>query len=426
MCLLISQKRLFFPRLVGQHICQKMNAPLVERENDDDEEEEEEGVLLSSPPPPPLPVLTHHGLIPLNASDGGIEANEMRIKYYYHQMSSLDQKSDDAVSIQSVSRADKGTRTDGDEEMLENNNNNVCGNALVSHDDDDDDDISKLKMITTTTKRVLVLDDDNSTEEEEENVQKIKKKKKKPFETERTSMKDDDGHCGFGVPGFVEKQPKMVPKQHRELNSIIDNQSVLTANRRDHFTPFASNLHNKILLKRICIKAGNNARFFLSKTSKAFRKVTLREFGVMTSSNIEQGRVKAVKISEIETPAQFVLCVEHGLQLNDLVFAALADGGQLNVLKYLHDHLLPDKMYHCSLAVEYAAQNNHLETLKYLIEYHDAPVCKDACWRAAWKGSLECLEYLVLVRRCPFDRQECHDIAYQNGHFETAKWIKER
>ena len=116
-----------------------MNAPLVERENDD-EEEEEEGVLLSSPPPPPLPVLTHHGLIPLNASDGGIEANEMRIKYYYHQMSSLDQKSDDAVSIQSVSRADKGTRTDGDEEMLENNNNNVCGNALVSHDDDDDEE----------------------------------------------------------------------------------------------------------------------------------------------------------------------------------------------------------------------------------------------------------------------------------------------
>ena len=253
-----------------------------------------------------------------------------------------------------------------------------------------------------------------SAEEEEENVQKIKKKKKKkkkPFETERMSMKDDDGHCGLAC---LPKQPKMVPKQHRELNSIIDNQSVLTAtNRRDHFTPFASNLHNKILLKRICIKAGNNARFFLSKTSKAFRKVTLREFGVMTSSNIEQGRVKAVKISEIETPAQFVLCVEHGLQLNDLVFAALADGGQLNVLKYLHDHLLPDKMYHCSLAVEYAAQNNHLETLKYLIEYHDAPVCKDACWRAAWKGSLECLEYLVLVRRCPFDRQECHDIAYR-------------
>ena len=118
-----------------------MNAPLVERENEE-EEEEEEGVLLSSPPPPPpLPVLTH-GLIPLNASDGGIEANEMRIKYYH--MSDCLKSDDDGVSIQSVSRADKGTRTDGDEEMLENNNDNVCGDALVSHDDDDDDDISKL------------------------------------------------------------------------------------------------------------------------------------------------------------------------------------------------------------------------------------------------------------------------------------------
>ena len=110
-----------------------MNAPLVEREN----EEEEEGVFLSSPPPPPLRVLTH-GLIPLNASDGGIEANEMRIKYYH--MSDFLKSDDDGVSIQSVSRADKGTRTDGDEEMLENNNDNVCGDALVSHDDDDDDD----------------------------------------------------------------------------------------------------------------------------------------------------------------------------------------------------------------------------------------------------------------------------------------------
>ena len=382
------------------------------------------------PPPPPLPVLTH-GLIPLNASDGGIEANEMRIKYYH--MSDCLKSTTTAsrsnryparikVRGQTAMRRCSKTTTTTSVVMLSypRRRRRRRRRHLETENDNDDDEES------------FSFDDDTSAEEEEEeeNVQKIKKKKKKkkkPFETERMSMKDDDGHCGFGVPGFVEKQPKMVPKQHRELNSIIDNQSVLTAtNRRDHFTPFASNLHNKILLKRICIKAGNNARFFLSKTSKAFRKVTLREFGVMTSSNIEQGRVKAVKISEIETPAQFVLCVEHGLQLNDLVFAALADGGQLNVLKYLHDHLLPDKMYHCSLAVEYAAQNNHLETLKYLIEYHDAPVCKDACWRAAWKGSLECLEYLVLVRRCPFDRQECHDIAYQNGHFETAKWIKER
>ena len=257
------------------------------------------------------------------------------------------------------------------------------------------------------------------------------------------------GHCGFGVPGFAERQPLHMEeeseieeeeeehfvsaaKRNRELNALIDynkggkkTSKSAHRNRRDVFTPFASNPNNKILLKRIMIKAGNNARFFLSKVSKPFRKVTLREFGAMSSSDLEQGRVKAVKISELESPAQFALCVEHGLQLNDLVFAALADGGRLELLKYLHEKILPGKIYHCSLAVEYAAQNNHLETLKYLIECHDAPLCKDACWRAAWKGAADCARYLILERKCPFDRNECHDIAYQYGHFDLARWIKE-
>ena len=179
--------------------------------------------------------------------------------------------------------------------MLENNNDNVCGDALVSHDDDDDDDddISKLKMITTTTKRVLVwMAISAMKKKKRKNVQKIKKKKKKkkPFETERMSMKDDDGHCGFGVR--VRREAAENGAETTPLTELNHRQPkrARPTNRRDHFTPFASNLHNKILLKRICIKAGNNARFFLSKTSKAFRKVTLREFGVMTSSNIEQGR----------------------------------------------------------------------------------------------------------------------------------------
>ena len=45
-----------------------------------------------------FPVLTH-GLIPLNASDGGIEANEMRIKYY-HMSDCL--KSDDAGDLDPI------------------------------------------------------------------------------------------------------------------------------------------------------------------------------------------------------------------------------------------------------------------------------------------------------------------------------------
>ena len=242
----------------------------------------------------------------------------------------------------------------------------------------------------------------NPSNNPEQREEKQQHQCKKSSDNATTTIEDQEGELA------------VVPKHnHRELNALVDynrnGRATNNANRRDQFTSFVSNPDNKKLLKRICIKAGNNARFFLSKVSKSFKKVTLRDFGVMSSSNLEQGRVKAVKISEIETPAQFALCIEHGLQLNDLVFAALADGGRLEVLKYIHDHLLPDKMYLNSLAVEYASQNNHLQTLQYLVEYHNAPLCKDACWRAAWKGSFECLQYLVLERKCPFDRHECHE-----------------
>jgi len=386
-------------------------------------------------------------LIPLNATtDEGRAALHARRKMKTMRYDAVQKNGFPAVESVSV-----GTQTDGDEEMFDDNDAEQQNQRRVSSLGLNDTNAG-----STPTKKIVLYDDDSSEEDGEVQTAAVKtksktktKKKNSPLETADTTLREKRGHCGFGVPGFAERQPLHVEeeseieeeeeehfvsaaKRNRELNALIDynkggkkTSKSAHRNRRDVFTPFASNPNNKILLKRIMIKAGNNARFFLSKVSKPFRKVTLREFGAMSSSDLEQGRVKAVKISELESPAQFALCVEHGLQLNDLVFAALADGGRLELLKYLHEKILPGKIYHCSLAVEYAAQNNHLETLKYLIECHDAPLCKDACWRAAWKGAADCARYLILERKCPFDRNECHDIAYQYGHFDLARWIKE-
>ena len=385
-------------------------------------------------------------LIPLNATtDEGRAALHARRKMKTMRYDAVQKNGFPAVQSVSV-----GTQTDGDEEMFDDNDAEQQNQRRVSSLGLNDTNAG-----STPTKKIVLYDDVSSEEDGEVQTAAVKKKTKKKnlsLETADTTLREKRGHCGFGVPGFAERQPLHMEeeseieeeeeeeeehfvsaaKRNRELNALIDynkggkkTSKSAHRNRRDVFTPFASNPNNKILLKRIMIKAGNNARFFLSKVSKPFRKVTLREFGAMSSSDLEQGRVKAVKISELESPAQFALCVEHGLQLNDLVFAALADGGRLELLKYLHEKILPGKIYHCSLAVEYAAQNNHLETLKYLIECHDAPLCKDACWRAAWKGSADCLRYLILERKCPFDRNECHDIAYQYGHFDLARWIKE-
>jgi len=385
-------------------------------------------------------------LIPLNATtDEGRAALHARRKMKTMRYDAVQKNGFPAVQSVSV-----GTQTDGDEEMFDDNDAEQQNQRRVSSLGLNDTNAG-----STPTKKIVLYDDVSSEEDGEVQTAAVKKKTKKKnlsLETADTTLREKRGHCGFGVPGFAERQPLHMEeeseieeeeeeeeehfvsaaKRNRELNALIDynkggkkTSKSAHRNRRDVFTPFASNPNNKILLKRIMIKAGNNARFFLSKVSKPFRKVTLREFGAMSSSDLEQGRVKAVKISELESPAQFALCVEHGLQLNDLVFAALADGGRLELLKYLHEKILPGKIYHCSLAVEYAAQNNHLETLKYLIECHDAPLCKDACWRAAWKGAADCARYLILERKCPFDRNECHDIAYQYGHFDLARWIKE-
>ena len=385
-------------------------------------------------------------LIPLNATtDEGRAALHARRKMKTMRYDAVQKNGLPAVQSVSV-----WTQTDGDEEMFDDNDAEQQNQRRVSSLGLNDTNAG-----STPTKKIVLYDDVSSEEDGEVQTAAVKKKTKKKnlsLETADTTLREKRGHCGFGVPGFAERQPLHMEeeseieeeeeeeeehfvsaaKRNRELNALIDynkggkkTSKSAHRNRRDVFTPFASNPNNKILLKRIMIKAGNNARFFLSKVSKPFRKVTLREFGAMSSSDLEQGRVKAVKISELESPAQFALCVEHGLQLNDLVFAALADGGRLELLKYLHEKILPGKIYHCSLAVEYAAQNNHLETLKYLIECHDAPLCKDACWRAAWKGAADCARYLILERKCPFDRNECHDIAYQYGHFDLARWIKE-
>jgi len=400
------------------------------------EQRKEEGEKRKDPPE----------LIPLNATtDEGRAALHARRKMKTMRYDAVQKNGFPAVQSVSV-----GTQTDGDEEMFDDNDAEQQNQRRVSSLGLNDTNAG-----STPTKKIVLYDDVSSEEDGEVQTAAVKKKTKKKnlsLETADTTLREKRGHCGFGVPGFAERQPLHMEeeseieeeeeeeeehfvsaaKRNRELNALIDynkggkkTSKSAHRNRRDVFTPFASNPNNKILLKRIMIKAGNNARFFLSKVSKPFRKVTLREFGAMSSSDLEQGRVKAVKISELESPAQFALCVEHGLQLNDLVFAALADGGRLELLKYLHEKILPGKIYHCSLAVEYAAQNNHLETLKYLIECHDAPLCKDACWRAAWKGAADCARYLILERKCPFDRNECHDIAYQYGHFDLARWIKE-
>jgi len=193
---------------------------------------------------------------------------------------------------------------------------------------------------------------------------------------------------------------------------------------RDIFTEFARNAQNLKLLKRICIAAGNNARFFLSQCSRTFKDVKDRQFGQMSNQNEHAGAVRAIKIAEIESPAILAIMIDqYSLNLNDLTIASICEGGNLETLKYIHEILLPQKRYFNSYAAEMAAQNGHLHVLRYLCEEHQIPLSRDCCWRACWRNELECLSYLINYQRCSYDLQECLDIAHKYCHVKIVHWL---
>ena len=85
--------------------------------------------------------------------------------------------------------------------------------------------------------------------------------------------------------------------------------------------------------------------------------------------------------------------------------AAAARGGNLECLKYLHEHGYPWSEW-VSLA---AAEGGHLECLKYLHE-HGCVWNKKTCRAAARGGDLECLKYLH-EHGCAWDKSACEAAA---------------
>ena len=98
--------------------------------------------------------------------------------------------------------------------------------------------------------------------------------------------------------------------------------------------------------------------------------------------------------------------------------AAAARGGNLECLKYLHEHGCAWDKSACSAA----ARCGHLECLKYLHE-HGCPCDESACEAAASCGDLEFLKDLH-EHGCPWDESAC-EAAAEGGHLECLKYLHE-
>ena len=105
---------------------------------------------------------------------------------------------------------------------------------------------------------------------------------------------------------------------------------------------------------------------------------------------------------------------------NSRTINAAADQGNLEMVKYCVANECPIGTYACA----HAAQNGHLEVLKYLREEVKATWDSRTASFAAAKGHLHILEYLVERK---YDQYSVYVCAYaaENGHFDCLKYLHE-
>ena len=99
----------------------------------------------------------------------------------------------------------------------------------------------------------------------------------------------------------------------------------------------------------------------------------------------------AFKIRDFDTKSTISWALEKFLERRERFCAQMAENGNLELLKVLHENGCPWDVTTCSEA----ALNGHLECLKYAHE-SGCPWSEWTCTRAAEGGHLECLKYAHL------------------------------
>jgi hypothetical protein len=122
----------------------------------------------------------------------------------------------------------------------------------------------------------------------------------------------------------------------------------------------------------------------------------------------EQGNLEMVKY-----------CVANECPIDERACAEAAENGHLECLKYLREEA---KAPWDSDTVYLAAANGHLHILEYLVErkYYEFDV--SACWCAAMNGHLDCLKYLHETAKAPWYSQAVRE-AHENNHTDCVQYL---
>jgi len=112
-------------------------------------------------------------------------------------------------------------------------------------------------------------------------------------------------------------------------------------------------------------------------------------------------------------------CVANECPFNVGACACAAQNGHLECLKYLREEV---KAPWDSGTAECTARNGHLHILEYLVERKYDKYDVYACAHAAMNGHLDCLKYLHETAKAPWDEEAVRE-AHENNKTECLQYL---
>ena len=154
-----------------------------------------------------------------------------------------------------------------------------------------------------------------------------------------------------------------------------------------------------------CWNVAETNKLELLKWAREEKKCEWDEWTINAAA--EQGNMEMVKY-----------CVANECPIDENACAYAADGGELEVLKYLREEAeAPWDWYTANCATF----NGDLHILEYLVERKFDEYNEGACELAAMNGHLDCLKYLHETAKAPWDKYAVRK-AHENNHPECVQY----
>ena len=155
-----------------------------------------------------------------------------------------------------------------------------------------------------------------------------------------------------------------------------------------------------------CKQVAQTNKLELLKWAREEKKCEWDELTIRTAAL--QGNLEMVKY-----------CVANECPIGAFACADAAENGHLEILKYLHEEA---KAPWDSYTASWAAENGHLHILEYLVERKYDQYNEFSCSNAAENGHLNCLKYLHETAKAPWDDWSVF-YAHEKNHPECVQYL---